>query len=83
MVNKTRAPFLGKTVLMLNRCSICRGLKIPRCGNVCDFLALGEAAGGANIGLQDIKRPVDQDRPKAPAGELGFAPGRSGCEVPT
>ena len=22
----------GKTVLMLNRCDICRGLKIPRCG---------------------------------------------------
>src|SRR6476659_2297919 len=46
-----------------------------RTRHVCDFLALGEAAGGANIGLQDIKRPVDQDRPKAPAGELDLAPG--------
>src|ERR1700731_4897496 len=46
-----------------------------RTRHVCDFLALGEAAGGANIGLQDIDRPVDEDRSKAPAGKLGLAPG--------
>jgi hypothetical protein len=27
-----RAHLLGNTILILNRCSICRGLKIPRCG---------------------------------------------------
>src|SRR6202030_2734663 len=46
-----------------------------RTRHVCDFLALGEAAGGANIGLQEIDRPVDEDRSKAPAGKLGLAPG--------
>jgi hypothetical protein len=45
------------------------------CHDEWPFLALGEAAGGATIGLQDIDRPVDEDRSKAPAGKLGLASG--------
>src|SRR5262249_14780332 len=39
------------------------------------LLALGDPAGGARIGLQDIDRPLGQDPAKPPAGELGLASG--------